>query len=228
MKTLSHNYVDVAWTSNTCHGHDFHHRDLKFSDIVPDTITIFKHNLKKYKYLITSGMANTVKGRSFHTQVWASRKHLANWAVLHLDTSNSNEWAAATALVCRTLRAADRNSLNKEWFKFEWTLYNIHSAATWRWHNDKKLWSGQCLVTKYTRRKRSWRWHSAADLHNKGTILNDLENKCIVVTKQHRGVHKDTLHQPQNTNSLRDTRDNTAQMVFACCQTSRQEYRGWD
>ena len=34
-------------------------------------------------------------------------------------------------------------------------------------------------------------------------------NKCIKATKQHRGVHNDMLHQPQNTNSLRDTRDNT-------------------
>ena len=50
-------------------------------------------------------------------------------------------------------------------------------------------------------------------LHRK-TILKDWENKCIVATKQHRGVHKDMLHQPQNTNSLRDTRDNTAHMVF--------------
>ena len=37
------------------------------------------------------------------------------------------------------------------------------------------------------------------------TILKDWEDKCIVATKQHRGVYKDTLHQPQNTNSLRDT-----------------------
>ena len=46
------------------------------------------------------------------------------------------------------------------------------------------------------------------------TILEDLENKCIVATKQHRGVHKDTLHQSQNTNSLRDTGNNTTHMVF--------------
>ena len=32
--------------------------------------------------------------------------------------------------------------------------------------------------------------------------------------KQHRGVHKDMFHQPQNTNSLRETRDNTMHMVF--------------
>ena len=38
------------------------------------------------------------------------------------------------------------------------------------------------------------------------TILKDLENKCIIAMKQHRGVHKDMLHQPQNTISLRDTR----------------------
>ena len=33
-------------------------------------------------------------------------------------------------------------------------------------------------------------------------------------TKQHRGIHKDTLHQPQNTNSLRDTGDKKTHMVF--------------
>ena len=46
------------------------------------------------------------------------------------------------------------------------------------------------------------------------TILKDWENKCIVATKQHRGVHKDTLHQPQNTNSSKDTGENTTHMVF--------------
>ena len=55
------------------------------------------------------------------------------------------------------------------------------------------------------------------------TILKDWENKCIVATKQHRGVYastqlqhsnEDTLHQPQNTNSLRDTRENASHMVF--------------
>ena len=41
------------------------------------------------------------------------------------------------------------------------------------------------------------------------TILKNSDNKCIVATKQHRGLHIDTLPQPQNTNTLRDTRDNT-------------------
>ena len=41
-----------------------------------------------------------------------------------------------------------------------------------------------------------------------------LLNKCITAMKQHRGVYNDMLHQPQNTNSLRDTRDNTMHMVF--------------
>ena len=45
-------------------------------------------------------------------------------------------------------------------------------------------------------------------------ILKDWENKCIVAMKQQRGVHTDTLHQPQNTNSLRDTGDNTTHIVF--------------
>ena len=40
------------------------------------------------------------------------------------------------------------------------------------------------------------------------------ENKYVVAPKQHRVVHNDTLHQPQNTNSLSGTRDNTAHMFF--------------
>ena len=46
------------------------------------------------------------------------------------------------------------------------------------------------------------------------TIFKDWENNCIVSTKQHGGVRKDMLHQPQNTNSWRDTGDNNMQMVF--------------
>ena len=46
------------------------------------------------------------------------------------------------------------------------SLYNIHSAATWRrWHNDTKVWSCQSLAIEYTWRSRSWRWHSAANPH---------------------------------------------------------------
>ena len=56
IKVPSHHYADDTWTSNVCHGHNFHRRDLKFSDI-PNTTTIFKHDEKKnYKNLITSGM----------------------------------------------------------------------------------------------------------------------------------------------------------------------------
>ena len=54
MKALSHNYADDARNSNVYHGHNFHSRDQKFSDVVPDTITIFKRNRKKDKNLITS------------------------------------------------------------------------------------------------------------------------------------------------------------------------------
>ena len=46
------------------------------------------------------------------------------------------------------------------------------------------------------------------------TILKDWENKCIEATKQHKGIHKNRSHQSQNTNALRDTRDNTTHMVF--------------
>ena len=48
-----------------CHGHNFHHRDLKFSDIVPDTI-IFNHKLKKRMMKIELP-PNTVPGD--HTAV---------------------------------------------------------------------------------------------------------------------------------------------------------------
>ena len=66
--------------------------------------------------------------------------------------------------VCRTLVEADGSSLNRQWLEFELTLYNTLRPATWRrWHNDKKLWSGQSLATEYTWCSRSWRWHSAAD-----------------------------------------------------------------
>ena len=49
---------------------------------------------------------------------------------------------------------------------------------------------------------------------NQRKILEDWENIYIVPTKQYRGIHKDMLHQPQNTNSLRDPKDNTAHMTF--------------
>ena len=55
----------------------------------------------------------------------------------------------------------------QQWFEFEITVYNIHSAATWRrWPNDKKVWSGQGLATEYTWRSRSWRWLLVADPEN--------------------------------------------------------------
>ena len=139
---------------------------------------------------------------------------LAYSDVPHLDASNSNGWAAAAARICRTLTAADGSSLNKQWFEFQLTLYNIHSAATWcRWH--KIVWSGQSLAPPriHLAFEKLTMTFSSRQPHLR-TILKDWENKCTEAMKQHRDVHKDTLHQPQNTNSLRDTRDNTTYMVF--------------
>ena len=48
-KVLTHHYVVDAWTSNACQGHNFHCRDLKYLDIVPDTITIYNYNKKMIK-----------------------------------------------------------------------------------------------------------------------------------------------------------------------------------
>ena len=53
---------------------------------------------------------------------WAGSKDLANFDVLHLDTSNSNGWTATAARVCRTLVEADGSSLNatvvRVWINF--------------------------------------------------------------------------------------------------------------
>ena len=46
------------------------------------------------------------------------------------------------------------------------------------------------------------------------TILKTWDNKCITATQQHRGIRNDKLHQPQNTNSLRDTGNDTSHMVL--------------
>ena len=43
-----------------------------------------------------------MKGRPFQIETYAARKHLANWDVLHIDTSNSNGWAPGAVGVCRT------------------------------------------------------------------------------------------------------------------------------
>ena len=61
--------------------------------------------------------------------------------------------------------------------------------------------------------------YSSSRPPHRRTILKVWENKCIVTTKQYRGVHRDTLHQPQNTNSLRDTEDNTTNIVFIYMKT---------
>ena len=45
-------------------------------------------------------------------------------------------------------------------------------------------------------------------------MLKDWEHKYIAATKQHRGINRDMLHQPQNTNSLRDMGGNTMHIVF--------------
>ena len=70
-KALCHNHADDAWTSNVCHGHNFHHRDLKFSD-VRNTLTIFKHNLKKNdENQITSGMVPLTRTTVHYNVLWS-------------------------------------------------------------------------------------------------------------------------------------------------------------
>ena len=45
--------------------------------------------------------------------------------------------SCSSSSVYRTLVEADGSSMNKQWFEFELTLYNIHRPETRRrWHND--------------------------------------------------------------------------------------------
>ena len=47
---MSHHYAENKWISNTCHRFNFHQRNLKFLDIVPNIITIMnkiKTNMQK-------------------------------------------------------------------------------------------------------------------------------------------------------------------------------------
>ena len=159
-------------------------------------------------------VSNTVQGRSFHTRVSADKKHLANWDVLHLDTWNSNG--------CCNSRSSDMsNSDCSRWKLTEQTMirvrinfYNIHSAATWRrWHNDKKVWPGQSLVTEYT-----WRSVAEDDIQEQSPTP---ENNTHGLEKRMHSCNEATQRSPQRYASptskyqfLRDTRDNTAHMVF--------------
>ena len=75
-----------------------------------------------------------------------------------MGESNSVVWhAKACSIATKPLDTPNHVNLTKLFFL---------SAATWRrWHNDRKLWSGQILATEYTWRSWSWKWHSAADPH---------------------------------------------------------------
>ena len=102
--------------------------------------------------------SNTVCGRSSYTQVWAGRKHLANWYVSHHDTWN-----------CIGCNSGMSNSDRSRWTLTEQTPIHVQITLVKQCSNitsiccEKKLWSGQLPATEYTWRPRSWRWHSAAD-----------------------------------------------------------------
>ena len=75
-------------------------------------------------------------------------------AVLYIDTSNSNGWAAVAARLCLTLVEADGSSLNRLWlYIVQINLVQHTTPSTQRrpWHNDEKLWLGQSLATEYPR-----------------------------------------------------------------------------
>ena len=53
MKAMSYHYADEVWASNEWDGLNFHRRDLKVSDIVPNTITNMNKNENEYAKIDT-------------------------------------------------------------------------------------------------------------------------------------------------------------------------------
>ena len=148
---------------------------------------------------------------SFHSLVWAGRKHLANWVVLHLDTSIPNGCSSGMS-----------NSNRSRWKLTEQTMIRVR--INFVQHTQcSSMTSMTQIQESLIRVKPGHRIHLALEKLKRAfssrpaqrrTILKGWENKCIVATKHHRGVHKDRLHQPQNTNSLRVMGDNITHIYF--------------
>ena len=129
--------------------------------------------------------------------------------------------------VCRTLTNAGGSSLNKHWFEFELTLYNILSAATWRrWHKTRSLIRakpGHRIRLAFEKLKMTF-----SITPHRRTIFKDFENKCIFATKQHTSIHKDSLKYQLFGRHGRQYNAH-GHRKWACGQTSRrQECQGWD
>ena len=89
--------------------------------------------------------------------------------------------------------------------RFELTRYNIHSAVTrHQWHNDKNAWPPN---TPGARAAEDDIQHQTPTPENNTQGLEEQMHSSNEATQR-------LLHQPQNTNSLRNTRDNTEHIFF--------------
>ena len=159
-------------------------------------------------------VTNTVQERSFHIRTWAGRKNLAK-------LGHSTHWYFNLQWMrcCRSSRMS--NSSRSSWKLDEQTVIRVRinlvehtkpsntTSMTQRQETLINAKPGHQILLELKKLKMtfsSWTHHSR-------TMLNDWENKCKIATKLHRGVHKYTFHQPQNSNSLRDKGNNTTHMA---------------
>ena len=172
--------MDDARTSNVCHRHNFPCRE--FSDIVPDTITIFKHNLKKKdRNLITF---NTVPLRShWKLQNYSVFSDSISRATIIACTSEENIDVSTgkddILIVCQQTAAAPTpTSLFDPSVKITtWSLYwlfTMHSPIfnciyifdVWPYENSlsKRIIFGSCyiiIIKKKSRRCKAGReWYT--------------------------------------------------------------------
>ena len=99
------------------------------------------------------------------------------WMFYRSTAWTSNGWAATAAWLRRDGSGRSRVRIKN--------VQHTQSAATKRWRlNYRKSWFLQSLATERTWRSISSHWR---------TILHYWKHKCIIATKERRGVHKDTL-----------------------------------
>ena len=119
---------------------------------------------------------------------------------------------------------------NKQLFLFGKTFYCTHSPPTCRWWLIKKPWSSKALPPNAPG-PREAEGGTQQLIPTQENNTQGLGAEIIITTKYYRSVHNDTLHQPQNTNSLWGSINNTTHMVVEgelAVKLSRQGCRIWD
>ena len=122
--------------------------------------------------------------------------------------------ATAAARICRTLTAADGSSLNKQWFEFELTCttYTVQQHdvddTTTRKSDQGKAWSP---TTRGARVAEDDIQEQSPTPENNTHGLEERMHSCNEATQRSPQRHASPT---SNYQFLRDTRDNTAHMVF--------------